>query len=410
MPTTYLDRLNDQYDEITEGIETLVQRAADEDRDVTDAEQQQVDRDRTRLAELQTAIEHYTGLAEQTDRVRELRRSVRTVPRTERAAPEDPPSLEDMFPTAGDYAVTVIRAMKGDKDAGERIARATAHQTTADNPGLIPRPILGPVITAVGNERPFIRSITNRTLPTGSFDRPTITQHVAVDKQPAEKAETASRQLKVGKLPVTATTYAGHLNVSRQDIKWSEPAIMQILFADFGHEYAKATDEDAVAQFLASITNPPVAAATADGAGVRAAVFEAAAQIMGTADGAPLPDTMWASPDVWGALGSMTNDNGVPAFPSVTPTATAGNPLGLRLVVDPWLTAGTAIVGVSSYLEWYEDVDGFLYVDEPNVLGQLVGYAGYGAFLNTKPDLFTPISGLGGDTSAASASAKSASK
>ena len=35
----YLDRLNMQYDEIRDGYDTLVNRAAEEDRDVTDAEQ-----------------------------------------------------------------------------------------------------------------------------------------------------------------------------------------------------------------------------------------------------------------------------------------------------------------------------------------------------------------------------------
>jgi hypothetical protein len=78
-------------------------------------------------------------------------------------------------------------------------------------------------------------------------------------------------------------------------------------------------------------------------------------------------------------------------FPSVTPTSSAGNLLGLRLVVDGNFTAGTAVVGVSRYAEWFEDIDGLMQVGEPDVLGQLVGYAGFGAFLNTKPDLFTPL-------------------
>jgi hypothetical protein len=43
-------------------------------------------------------------------------------------------------------------------------------------------------------------------------------------------------------------------------------------------------------------------------------------------------------------------------------------------------------------VEWYEDVDGLMQVGEPDVLGQLVGYAGYGAFVNVNPAAFTVFS------------------
>jgi hypothetical protein len=63
--------------------------------------------------------------------------------------------------------------------------------------------------------------------------------------------------------------------------------------------------------------------------------------------------------------------------------------MGLRLVVDPNFAAGTLVMGPSRFAEWYEDVDGLMQVGEPDVLGQLVGYAGYGAFLNVRPEAFT---------------------
>jgi hypothetical protein len=48
----YLDRLHEQHDEITAGVNDVLNRAADENRDVTDDEAGQVERDRSRLAEL----------------------------------------------------------------------------------------------------------------------------------------------------------------------------------------------------------------------------------------------------------------------------------------------------------------------------------------------------------------------
>lgn len=393
----YLDRLNTQYDEILEGIDEILDRAADEEREVNKEEKELVEREKKRAEELKASIEHYSTIETQRAKVAEVRSKVPAAPTVNRSSTKvtepAPEKLTDLFSSAGEYATVLHRAThKRDKAAAELIERATEHQTTADNPGLIPRPLVGPIITAVGNERPFIQSIKTQSLPTGAFDRPKITQHVAVGKQTAEKAPTDSRKLLVEKLPVAAATYAGHLNVSLQDIKWTQPGVMQVLFEDFGHEYARETDQDAVAQFEASLAGiTPIAIASDDPAAYHEAIFAAAAQIMSSASGAPLPDTIWVAPDVWGKFGSLTGANGNRIFPSVTPTDNTGNPMGLRMVVDPWFTAGTAVMGVSRYLEWYEDVEGFLTVSEPDVLGQLVGYAGFGAFLNTDPSLFVPL-------------------
>jgi hypothetical protein len=80
---------------------------------------------------------------------------------------------------------------------------------------------------------------------------------------------------------------------------------------------------------------------------------------------------------------------GTPLFPSLSPGDTTGNALGLTIVVDGNLPMSEAILGPARFAEWYEDIDGLMQVGEPDVLGQLVGYAGYGAFLNTKPGAFT---------------------
>lgn len=388
----YLDRLTAQFDEIRTGIDAIVNRAADENRDVTDAEQAQVDRDRTRLDELQTAITHYGELETNTARVAEIRRALPVATTTTRPADDpEPYDIAREFPTVGDYAITVHRATAlRDPEAREKLERATAHQTTADNPGIIPRPVLGPVVNLIDATRPFINSITRKALPAGSFDRPQITQHVAVGKQAGEKQLTASQEMVIGKLPVSANTYAGHLNISRQDIKWTSPGILSIVFEDFAAMYAQATCDDASDAFVASCTNAPIAVGGSTVGDLLAALYEAAAASMGAGGGA-LPDTMWVSPDVWGTLGGFTTSQDVVAFPSLSLTSTSGNPLGLRLVVDSHFADGTMIVGPSRLAEWYEDVDGLMQVGEPDVLGQLVGYAGFGAFLNVAPAAFSKI-------------------
>ena len=402
----YLDRLNAQFDEVREGIESLANRAVEEKRDTTDDEDKQIARDKARMDELQTAIEHYSAMEAQAGKVQALRAATPPVTVTTRPqAPAEEYDINREFPTVADWAITVHRAMYRDPEAQAAIDRATAHQKLADNPGIIPKPILGPVINLIDSTRPFINSISRKALPAGKFDRPRVTQHVDVQKQAAEKDLTASQKMIIDLLSVTAATYAGHLNISRQDIKWTSPGILQIVFDDFAFVYAVRTCADACTQFLASVAGSqsvPITA-PADGAKVTKALYSAAA--LSLTDGEELPDTMWVSPDVWGALGGMATTVGTPAFPSLSVTSPGGNPLGLRLVVDAHFPAGTAIVGPSRLAEWYEDVDGLMQVQEPDVLGQLVGYAGYAAFLNTAPSNFMKVTGVVADEAEATTTA-----
>lgn len=385
----YLDRLNAEYDQIRDGIDALVNRAADENRDVTDDEAKQVDRDKSRLDELEKAIAHYSSIEAQAGKVAALRSTIPAPARTTSTRVNEPEQYDVAreFPTVADYAITVHRATAlKDPEAREKLDRATAHQTTADNPGIIPRPVLGPLLDFLVSSRPFISSISNRPLPAGKFDRPRITQHVAVGKQAAEKTLTESQKLLIDSVPVTAATYAGHLNISRQDIKWTSPNILNIVYDDFAAIYANVTDNDAADQFLASIVQAPV---TIDAWENAAAAFFAGSQTS-LSEGGVFPDTLWVSPDVWANMGGATVGTDVrPVFPGLSVTSQAGNPLGLRLVVDPNFAAATAVMGPSRFAEWYEDVDGLMQVGEPDVLGQLVGYAGYGAFLNVRPEAFT---------------------
>jgi len=386
----YLDRLTQQFEEINTGIDTLVNRAAEEGRDITEDEEKQVERDRARLAELKPAIANYTQIETDASQVAEMRARVRSTPTVVRTAPEPakPYELGDDFTSAGDYAVTLHRAMVSkDPEAVEKIERATAHQLLADNPGIVPKPVLGPVLNLIDSSRPFVESISRKPLPAGQFDRPYIDQHVAVAEQTAEKTLTASQKLTVLSLPVAAKTYAGHLNISRQDIKWTSPSILQIVFDDFATVYAITTCQVACTDFLASIPGPPTPVVALTGESLTQALYEGAANALDSGGG--LPDTLWVSPDSWAKMGGMFNANGSAAFPSLSLTNQGGNPLGLRLVVDQHFPANTMVAGPSRLAEWYEDVDGLMQVGEPDVLGQLVGYAGFAAFLNVAPDAFT---------------------
>jgi hypothetical protein len=120
-------------------------------------------------------------------------------------------------------------------------------------------------------------------------------------------------------------------------------------------------------------------------------LFDAAATPLQAGKPLGFPDTFWLSVDVWAELGGQLSSNGVPSWPGLEPGVIGGTIGGFKAVVDPYFPPGTGIIGRGALVEYYEDLDGFLAVDEPDVLGQLVGYAGFEATLNTAPDTFSVL-------------------
>lgn len=395
MGTKYIERLNEQFADLTETIDGTLERAADENRDITPEEKAEVDRLEVQRTTVQASLDHAVAIEERrtkvAERVSKLPAHTPTLTRArdgaDPATPADPEKeLLREFPDPGHYAATLHRALvRHDKDAIAKIEkagellRATAHQTTADNPGLIPRPIVGPVVDRLRNMRPFVQSVGVEAAPAPKFDRPKVTQHVDVDVQAAEKTETASQQMKVDPVAVNLATYAGHLNISKQDIRWSQPSILNLVFSSFGRVYARRTDRAACAAFVTAVTQTQ-AIETLDPTGIDAALG-AAGIVVETADGDMGElNRLWMSRDVAVSLGSMRNQvTGQKVFNLPIVGGTSGDLDGIPVTIDPRFAAGTFIGGDESLVEYWEDLEGFLSVDEPAVLGQLVGYAGYGS-------------------------------
>src|SRR5262245_39916131 len=69
---------------------------------------------------------------------------------------------EVRYRSAGEYAIERWRAGLGDEMAIRRLNlyhRAAAHQTTPDNPGLLPEQIIGPVVNFVDEARPLVSAL-----------------------------------------------------------------------------------------------------------------------------------------------------------------------------------------------------------------------------------------------------------
>src|SRR5205085_10839022 len=100
----------------------------------------------------------------------------------------------EVYRSAGEYMNGFFAAagFPGLEDRGaaakfEQFQRA--HQTTADTPGILPVPVVGPVWTSITSRRPAIEAATIRPLPAGgkTFQRPYVSRHTDVGTQTAEK-------------------------------------------------------------------------------------------------------------------------------------------------------------------------------------------------------------------------------
>ena len=291
---------------------------------------------------------------------------------------------------------------RSDRRGRQPLIRASApHNTTAEVPGLLPHTIVGEIMSDVDAARPFITSVGARDLggiPGLTFERPTITQHVQVAKQSAEKATVANRQFEVEGIPFTKDTYGGWANVSRQSIDWTCPGVWDALMTDFVEQYGLETEDDAADAFAAAVTqtqalgtSTTIAAATMQE--LLVALYAAAGKAY--QGSGRLPDTIWAGLDWWAVLGPLIDhlkattagdgggDSSVSTF--------SGNLLRVNRVIVPSFPAETLIVGTKSRTEVYEDRFGFLSVVEPKVFGVEIAYGGYMASGTVKPGAFCKI-------------------
>lgn len=409
--TKRLDWLRSQREAAVAEVESLAERAVAEDRDLTDDEHAAATRRREAVEKLdreigvevdtverQASYDELAGRIEPALRSRSVGNSVQV---------HEP---EVAYRSAGEYVADVLRsAREQDRDATERLTayRSTlsrANQTTASTPGLLPQPILGPVVTDIDARRPAIDAATKRPMPASGklFLRPTVAQHVQVGKQAAEKTALPSREMVVNDLQVTKQTFGGSVNLSFQDRDWTDPAILNLLISDLAAAYAVETSDYFTTTLVGAVTQSVNAGTGATPSTTSAswltAIYQAAGMVF--AGGNAVPNTLWVAPDVWAQLGSLVDGSGRPMFPmagpmnsmgALDPGMQGGNVGGFRTVVDATFPPGTSILGDSIGVEFFEQIGGTISAIEPSILGTSLAFFGYVATVVVRPKLFVSI-------------------
>jgi HK97 family phage major capsid protein len=381
-------RLEKDIEERNSFIEGTTANAQDGERDLTtnemeliEAAQKHIENSEQQLGVLAGAVETGRRARKRTDDLQkayaEMRREV------------DTGDVE--YRSMGEYVADYWGSAMGDRDAGQRLEvfhRAAAHQTTADNPGLLPERIVEPVINGVDASRPLVAAIGPKNLGPGSWAYARVTQHTEVGVQSAEKTEMASRKMTVTKTAITAPTFGGYVNVSKQDIRRTSPGIVDMVIDDLAGQYAIET-EDATATDLTSAATAGTVEipATPTAYGVLQAVFGAVGEAASGLRAANAPFgrlIIAAAPDQMALVGPLFPAPSVGVIAgssgfSLDATASpgfAGALAGTQLVMVPALASGTLLVFYSGAVRVFEDRYGAMQVNEPSVWGVQVGYAG----------------------------------
>ncbi|HEY3484790.1 MAG TPA: phage major capsid protein, partial [Ilumatobacteraceae bacterium] len=260
-------RLEKELEERNSAAQGLIANANDADRDLNTAEKETLAGIQERMQELKGQLDILESTSQtNTDthnRLKQIDVAMTTARRVGARNVE--------YRSAGGYIVDQIAAHNGDRSAQERLevyTRDADHQRTTDNAGVIPDPIVGPVINFIDAARPIVNSLGVQPLPTGTFHRPKVTQHTAVARQTdggsaelTEKVELTSQKMLITRSTVNADTYGGYVNVSRQNIDFSSPQIMDLIVNDLAAQYAIATEEvtaDALAATSATAIDYPL--------------------------------------------------------------------------------------------------------------------------------------------------------
>jgi HK97 family phage major capsid protein len=378
-------RLEADLEERNAFVEGLVAGAQDSGRDLTSTEMEMIGGARKRISEV---AEQLTPLRETSKLAIESRRRMVEINGELQGARQRAgvSSGTVEYRSAGAYIADQYYAQLGDREANERMEiynRVAAHQTTADNPGLLPESIVSPLVNFISVARPLVNVIGTTDLGSGAWSYARVTQHTSVAKQAGEKTELASRKMTVTKTPLGADTFGGYVNVSKQDINRSSPAILDMIINDLAEQYAIATELEAGTVLTAAATaGPTIPTGVPTPAVVAAAVWAAAGAVFAATKGQGTT-VLAVSPDMLGLIG--------PIFPPVNPTnayssgftvndlqqGSTGSPIaGLTPVMSAGLATGTILVFSTAAAKTFEYKYGNLQVVEPSVWGVQVGYAG----------------------------------
>jgi hypothetical protein len=230
-------------------------------------------------------------------------------------------------------------------------------------------------------------------MPSQNWFRPIVTQQPTVGVQGSagaagdEKAELVSQKMTLTKVTGTAVTYGGYVNVSRQDIDFSSPQIMDIIIEGLANAYALQTETATATALDASASTNVGYGASPTAVTLTAALWSAAATVYSAVKGAPGRLILAVAADRLAVFGplfppyNVQNGQSAGLLAGNFGSGNQGNVAGVQLMMSPGLASGKSFLFHTAAVDVFEQRVGSLQAIEPSVLGIQVAYAGY----------FTPV-------------------
>jgi HK97 family phage major capsid protein len=383
-----INRLEREIAERDAFIQGTVAGAQDTERDLSSSEDELVKEARKRI---ETCEEQLNTLYEARERTAKARQRAVDVQRDIARMRYEVDVRPVEYRSAGEYALDAYKSALGDRTAAERLEvfhRAAAHQKTSDNLGIIPDPIVGGVINFIDAARPLVNLLGPRSMPSATWHRPMVTQGTSVAVQGSagaaadEKTELVSQKMTITRLDATAVTYGGYVNVSRQNIDFSTPQVLDVIIQDLAARYAILTEAALGTELDASTATAVGYGASPTAATIRAALWAAAGDIYAATAGqgrvvlALSPGRLETfGPLFTPVVGVSQNGEGLSA--ADYSSGLVGNIAGIPAYMSAGLTGTKAFLFSTAAIEVYEQRVGTLQVTEPSVLGVQIAYAGY---------------------------------
>jgi len=330
------------------------------------------------------------------------------------------PKKEFKLPSAGEFMAAYHTGGQTFANINKSVAEHAQTQRTAlqfaagdvlttDTPGLLPIPVLLPLVQDLNFIRPVVNAIGARAYPDGgqskTFIRPTITTHTSVAAQATELSAASATTMVIASNSVSKTTLAGQVTLSIQDIDFTSGPAMNLILNDLMGEYMIASDNKAADDLLTAATSSGVWDGTV--ADLLKSVYDAANDVSSGRNW--LPTHMFVSVDVWAQMGQLKDGSDRPIFPLIanglsgqnalgvgSASSWVGNPLGLQLVVDSNFASKTMVItrvgqGSGDAYEFYESIRGLMSVEVPATLGRTMSFHGYVSTFAAIPGMIRKI-------------------
>jgi HK97 family phage major capsid protein len=382
-----IEQLQEEIAKRRRYIESTSDRAADENRDLTQDE----------LATFESMNEEVVGLRRQLDVLAfDLSLSEETSARLSRVS-GSVASPDFQYRSAGQLLWDCLH--QGDPDAkmryGRVMKRVAEHMGTdaalttpvaGDLGGLVVQSVVGPVSDPYPKGMPFANSVGMRGIPASDgfgFSRPHIVDPgftTGVAPQALQKGELASTAFSIESDTVALSTVGGYLNVSQQLLAF-QPSSLQIIVDQMRRRLENYIEVAMVTEMQLS-TGYVALAAGFTAADLIKAIYDAAAAYYAVTY--ELPDWIAMGPVGWALLGGTTDLAGRPLFPtlgaanapgSASATSFSVTVAGLQPIVTPAITDDAFYVGGGAGLEGYLYRFPVLEAVEPSVLGRQVALA-----------------------------------